>query len=381
MSADPSFASLSPPVWRASTVVFPDLKAFVGRKSRLPDGFTYGTTGTPTQRALERRIAALEGAPHAVVLPSGQAAICMVLMHILSAGDHLLMTDAVYAPARNFATRVLQRMGVQVQFFDPAARSLESAFTDRTRLVWLECPGSITLELPDIRTIAAEARERGILTAVDGTWATSLRFRPLELGIDLHVQACTKYMAGHSDVMMGCITTANTDLYRGLRDAQSLLGQAVSAEDCFLVARGLETLPLRLERQCASALHIARSLERHPLVRTVRFPPLTSDAHHARWQRDFAGGGCVLTLELEAHDEQAYEAFFAALKRFPLGASWGGVHSVAAFYPASDFAARQSCRPQTPLVRLSIGVEDPQTLLADVESALACYGKALQVSA
>jgi cystathionine beta-lyase len=371
-----SFASLSPAVWRASTVLFPDLRAFVNRRSRLPDGFTYGTTGTPTQRTLEKKIGQLEEAGHCVVLPSGQAAICLVLLSLLDAGDHLLMSDAAYGPARTFATTVLRRMGVQVDFFDPAATGLEALFTDRTRLVWLESPGSITLEIPDVPAIAAQARARNILTALDGTWATSLGMRPLEYGVDLHVQACTKYMGGHSDVLMGCVTMHSPDLYRRLRDAQGLFGQAVSAQDCFLVLRGLETLRLRLERQCASALLVAQELRGHPLVREVYFPPLPGDASHALWRRDFKGGGCLLTVQLEDAGEKAHEAFFSALSCFPLGASWGGVHSVAAFYPVSDFAQRRWNRPPAPLVRLSVGLEDPQALADDLLAGLKVFGAA-----
>lgn len=375
-AATASFASLSTPVWRASTVVFPDLHAFAQRRSRLPDGFTYGTTGTPTQRALEQAIGALEDGAHCVVLPSGQAAICVVMLCLLRAGDHLLLTDAVYGPARTFATTVLARMGVEVEFFDPAALSLEGRFTDRTRLVWLESPGSVTLEIADVRAIAAQARRRGILSALDGTWATSLGLRPLALGVDLHVQACTKYMGGHSDVLMGAVTTHDRQLYARMRDMQSVLGQAVSADDCFLVLRGLQTLPLRLQRQVDSTLVLARTLREHPQVARVLYPPLPGDAHHAAWQRDFTGGGCVLTLQLARADRPAHEAFFSALQRFPLGASWGGVHSVAAYYPEEDFAHRHWNRPLAPLVRLSVGLEDPALLVQDVEQALAAAAAA-----
>jgi len=371
MTSTPSeFTSLSAPVWRASTVIFPDLEAFAARRSQLPDGYTYGTTGTPTQRALEQRIAELEDAAHCVVLPSGQAAICALMLCLLRKDDHLLITDAVYAPARNFATTVLARMGVEVEFFDPSAQTLEDRFTERTRLVWLESPGSITLEISDVPVIAEQARQRGVLTALDGTWASSLGMRPLALGVDLHVQACTKYMGGHSDVLMGAITTNNHDLYCRMRDMQGLMGQAVSADDCFLVLRGLETLALRLQRQFASSLAIAQRLRAHPFVHRVFYPPLAGDAHHALWRRDFTSGGCVITVQLVRPDRSVHEAFFTALKRFPLGASWGGVHSLAAFYPTEDFAHRQWNRPQSPLVRLSVGLEDPERLAEDLTQGL-----------
>jgi cysteine-S-conjugate beta-lyase len=372
------FASLVPPVWRASTVVFDSLDAFVARKHRLPDGFTYGTTGTPTQRALEQRIAALDHAAHCVVLPSGQAAICNTLLALLRQGDHLLMTESAYRPAKTFAEQRLASLGVEVEFYPPRiGAGIESLLRPRTRMVWLESPGSLTMEMQDVPAIARVARRHQVLTAIDNTWASPLGFTPLAHGVDLCIHACTKYLGGHSDVLMGSVSMRDEKLYRELRTLQAVMGQAVSAEDCFLVARGLETLEVRLERQARSAHAIAQRLSTHRFVRRTLFPPLASDRDHALWREHYRGGGVVLGLELADAPRAAFAAMFAELKHFSIGASWGGVHSVAGFYPAEEFAGRRHCDLRGPMVRLSIGLEPVEALIDELDAALAAFGRHL----
>ena len=375
-----AFASLSPPVWRASTVVFPSLDAFVNRRARLPDGFTYGTTGTPTQRALEARIAALDQAAHCVLAPSGQAAICLALLMAVQAGDHLLMTESAYGTARTFATQHLAQLGVAVELYDPRIGArIEQLFRANTRLVWMESPGSITMEVQDVPAIVAGAARHSIPTAIDNTWATSLGFRALAHGVDLCIQACTKYMGGHSDVLMGSITTNDPLLYRRVRQLQGVMGQAVSAEDCFLVSRGLDTLQVRLRQQVASAERIAAALERHAMVHQVLYPSLDSSPDYGLWRRDFAGTGAVLSVQLQPAPYDAYSALFSAFRRFAIGASWGGVHSVAAFYPQEEIAARKYRPCDGPLMRLSIGLEDPEELIAELVHALQVFQQARNV--
>lgn len=370
-SARGAFASLVPPVWRASTVVFDSLDDFVNRRTRLPDGFSYGTTGTPTQRALETRIAELDGAAHCVVFPSGQAAICSALLALLKKGDHLLMTDAAYGLAKSFAVERLQALGIEVEFYPPRiGADIERLVRPNTRLIWLESPGTVTMEVEDVPAITAVARARGVLTAIDNTWASPLGFAALAHGVDLCIHACTKYMGGHSDVLMGSIATNDEGLYKSLRGLQSQMGLAVSPEDCFLVARGLDTMQVRMERQATSAQLIAERLAAHRLVRRMLFPALPGAPDHALWARDFKQSGCVLSLQLLDGPYDAYRALFGNLKLFSIGASWGGVRSIAAFYPAEELAKRNFCDVQGPVIRLSIGLDDPQALLDELQGAL-----------
>ncbi|WP_438999556.1 trans-sulfuration enzyme family protein [Variovorax beijingensis] len=375
-SAAGAFASLAPPVWRASTVVFDSLDDFVNRRTRLPDGFSYGTTGTPTQRALETRIAELDGAAHCVVFPSGQAAICGALLALLKKGDHLLMTDAAYGLAKAFAVERLQALGVEVEFYPPRiGADIERLIRPSTRLIWLESPGTVTMEVEDVPAITAAARARGVLTAIDNTWASPLGFAALAHGVDLCIHACTKYMGGHSDVLMGSIATNDEKLYRSVRGLQSLMGLAVSPEDCFLVARGLDTMQVRMERQAASAQLIAASLAAHPLVRRMLFPALPGAPDHGLWARDFRQAGCVMSLQLVEAPYDAYRAMFRGLEHFSIGASWGGVRSIAAFYPAEELVRRRFCDVHGPVIRLSIGLQDPQALLDELLGALGAFQK------
>lgn len=373
-SDDQGFASLVPPVWRASTVVFSSLEAFVARKGRLPDGFTYGTTGTPTQRMLEVRIAELDKADHCVVLPSGQAAICNALLAFLKQGDHLLMTESAYGPAKAFARQRLAPLGIDVEFFDPRiGGAITELLRPTTRMVWLESPGSLTMEMQDVAAIAAAAHRHGALVGVDNTWASPYGFTALDHGADLCVQACTKYLGGHSDVLMGSISVRDEALYRTLRDLQAVMGQAVSAEDCFLVARGLDTLQIRVERQWQSAMSVAKHLAEHRLVRQVLYPALPGSPDHGLWQRDHRGAGSLVSLRLVDAPPRAMSALFDQFSYFSIGASWGGVHSVAAFYPPEEFSSRRYCDFSGPMVRLSIGLEDAQALISELDTALLAF--------
>ncbi|CAN7755540.1 PLP-dependent aspartate aminotransferase family protein [Variovorax sp. LjRoot290] len=369
-----AFASLVPPVWRASTVVFDSLDDFVHRRSRMPDGFSYGTTGTPTQRALEARIAELDGAAHCVVFPSGQAAICSTLLALLKKGDHLLMTDAAYGLAKSFAVERLQALGVEVEFYRPRiGADIERLIRPTTRLIWLESPGTVTMELEDVPAITAIARAHGVVTAIDNTWASPLGFSALAHDVDLCIHACTKYMGGHSDVLMGSVATNDERLYRSLRGLQSLMGLAVSAEDCFLVSRGLDTMQVRMERQAASAQMIAARLSAHPLVRQMLFPALPGAPDHATWARDFKLSGCLMSLQLVDSPYEAYRTLFRELKLFSIGASWGGVRSIAAFYPAEELAERNFSDVRGPVIRLSVGLQDPHELLDELLGALNAF--------
>lgn len=368
------FASLSPAVQRASTVVFDSLDAFVNRKHRQPDGFSYGVTGTPTARLLEDRIAALEGGRHCVITPSGAAALMTVVMGFVRGGDHLLLSAACYGALKTFGEKWLAHMGVDVELYDPSiGAGIEALIRPATRMICIEAPGTVTMEMADVPAIAAAARRHGVLTMMDNTWASPLGFQPLAHGVDFSVEAATKFFGGHSDVLMGSISMNDAGHYAVLRETQSILGQQVSPDDCFLVLRGLETLALRLRAQSDATLRVAEWLQAQPQVERLLYPPLPSDPGHALWQRDFRTNGCLFSMALAPAPEAAFNGFFDSLRHFAIGASWGGVHSLAAYYPAGLQAGRAFPATDRPIVRLSIGLEEVDTLKDDLRGALAAY--------
>lgn len=368
-----SFSSLSPAVWRASTITFASLDEFVDRKARLPDGFTYGITGTPTHRQLEARIAALDKANHCLVLPSGQAAISLVMLTMLKAGDHLLITDSAYGPAHDFATH-LTRMGVEVERYDPCiGPGIAGLIRSNTRLIWLESPGTVTMEVQDVPGIVLQARLRGVRTAIDNSWASPLYFSPLSLGVDLCIQACSKHMGGHSDLLMGSVSTNDIALHTALRALQATMGQAVSAEDCFLVQRGLDTMALRLEAQSTKALRLAEHLQRHPMVREVLHPALNTFKTHNLWRDQFSGSGSLFSLVLQDAPLEAFRAMFHSFNQIAIGASYGGLHSLAAFYHAQHQTSRLFPSIQAPVIRLAIGLEDYSALAGELDQSLEAF--------
>ena len=370
------FRNLSTAVWRASTVLFDSIDDFTRRRDRLFDGYSYGVTGTPTSRELERRIAELEHAAHCVVVPSGQAALCLVLLTLLKQGDHLLVSDAAYGPLKSFAGEWMAGLGVEVSFY-PATdgAEIQAWLRPNTRLICAESPASLTMEMQDLPALARVAREHGVLTMVDNTWATPLGFRPLDFGIDCCVEAASKSMGGHSDVLLGAVSTSDRALYERLRRTQSTMGQAVSPEDCFLVLRGLETLGIRVAAQGSDALAVARWLADRPEVSQVLFPPLPGSPGHALWARDFQAAGCVLSFIPADWSSDATEAFFGELKQFRIGASWGGVHSLAALYPATEQQGRSHPTVTEAVIRLSIGLEGQALLIGDLEAAFTAMAR------
>lgn len=375
-SVNSNFASLSPAVHRASTVVFESLADFVDRKQRQPDGYSYGITGTPTARLLEQRIAALEGARHCVITPSGAAALMTVAMGFVRGGDHMLVSAACYGALKTFAEKWLAHMGVDVEIYPPAiGADIAALIRPTTRLICIEAPGTVTMEMADVPAIAEVARRHGVLTMMDNTWASPLGFQPLAHGVDFSVEAATKFFSGHSDVLMGSISMNDPEHYAVLRETQSILGQQVSPEDCFLVLRGLETLGLRVRAQSADTLEIAQWLQAQPQVERLLYPPLEQDAGHALWKRDFRTNGCLFSMMLKPAPEPAFNAFFDSLRHFAIGASWGGVHSLAAYYPAALQANRVYPATDRPLVRLSIGLEGVQALKDDLATALTAYAR------
>jgi cystathionine beta-lyase len=344
-----------------------------------PDGgLFYGRRGSPTQWALEDALTALEpGAAGTKLYPSGVAAITTALLAVVRTGDEVLITDSAYEPTRLFANDVLRRMGISTRYFDPQiGAGITDLINANTSAILLESPGSLIFEIQDIPAITAIARARGVVTLIDNTWATPLRLQPLALGCDISIQALTKYVGGHSDLMMGS-ATATPALLPRLKAATYRLGHIVSPDDAALALRGLRTLAVRLDRQEASALAVARWLDDHDAVDRVLHPGLASHPGHALWQRDFTGSSGLFSFVLKHGSRQQLGALIDDLGHFGIGFSWGGFESLA--LPVK----MDGCRSVTtvpftgPIVRLSIGLEDPVDLIADLAAGLARYEAAL----
>ena len=362
------------PVHRASTILSEHLEGYVHRfdGDNRYDNVTYGATGTQNARALAEAVAAVEGGYRTVVTGSGLSAVTMAVSAVVAAGDHVLVPDSVYGPTRRFCAVVLGRFGVETSFYDPAAGAgVSDLMRANTRLVYTEAPGSLTFEMQDIPAIARAAHERGALVAMDNTWATPLYFRPLEHGVDISIQAGTKYLAGHSDLVIGMVTTATGALFKTIADQAHAFGDTASPDDCFLALRGLRSLSVRLERQSASALKVARWLESRPEVKRVLHPALEGDPGHALWKRDFAGASSLFGLALHATDETAVARMVDGLALFRIGSSWGGYESLIAY---NRMPIPRDVVPwtETPgLLRIHVGLEDPDDLIADLEAGLA----------
>jgi cystathionine beta-lyase len=360
---------LNPPIHRASTITYDSVEAYTGRHSRIYDDVIYGLYGTETTFALEAAIAALESGHRTVVTSSGTAAISLSLSAFLTAGDHLLVIDTVYRSTRRFCDDVLTAMGVEVSYFDPGVGSdIVAQIRPNTRAIFLETPGSLTFEMPDIAAITAVARPREIITMIDNTWATPLYFRPIEHGIDVSIAAATKYLSGHSDVMLGAMTAANADIFRRLKDAARYWGNCVSPDDCYLVHRGLRTLEVRLERHQRNALELIDWFQQQPEVRHVLYPGIASDAGHAIWRRDFDGATGLFGVLLDDMTPQDNSAFFNQFRLFQLGASWGGFESlIVPAWPAPE----RSCTPlqKGSLIRVHAGLETGEDLIDDLSAA------------
>ncbi|HUG45159.1 MAG TPA: cystathionine beta-lyase [Sphingomicrobium sp.] len=359
------------PVSRTSTVLFDSVaeldSAYPPQQGRL----SYGRNGTPTQWSLAGALTEFEpGAAGTALFPSGMAAVAMALTAVLAPGDELLMVDSAYSPIRAFCDRELKRLGIATRYYDPqsAPGELESMISSKTRAIFLESPGSLTFEVQDVPSLCALARERSITTLLDNTWATPLLFRALEHGVDLSILACTKYISGHSDVMLGSVTAAASHWERLQRTAAAF-GQYVSPDDAYLASRGLRTLGVRLKRHEESALEVARWLAGQPQVARVLHPAFESCPGHEFWKRDFAGASGLFSFVLNGGTPRARDALVDGLELFGIGYSWGGFESLAV--PAEPVRTATSPQWDGPLVRLHIGLEDPQDLIADLERGLA----------
>jgi cystathionine beta-lyase len=365
------YDSLTVPVHRASTIRYPDARSFLARFERGPDGYVYGLYGTPTHRYLEKKISELEGGARTVLAPSGQAAIACCMLALLKAGDRLLLPDTVYGPVRDFATRELQALGIDSVFYEPTdLNALQQLVSANTRMIWVESPGSITMELQDVAAIARIAKTSGALVGCDNTWASPLNFRPLAHGADLVVEALSKHFCGHSDVLMGSVSVRSEELGLEIKAAFGRMGMGTSPDDCVLIARGIETLAVRLKHASISGLAIASWLQEHPLVETVLHPALPQFGGHALWSRDFAGSAGVFSFSLDAVAVPHIVEALDALRLISIGASWGGTRSLLAPVPVKPLRTAKPWTGSEFLLRLSAGMEATSDLIADLERFL-----------
>lgn len=359
------------PVFRTSTVIFPDLASYEQRKSTGDKTVRYGRHGTPTTHAFEEAVAGLEGGFQAVATPNGLAAIVVVLLALTAKGGHLLVSDAVYAPVRKFCERRLIPAGVDVEYYDPlVGGAIAQRLRDNTVAVYCESPASLTLEVQDIPAIAAAAHERGIPVVADNTWATPYFYSPFQHGVDISIHAATKYMGGHSDLMLGVVVT-NRQYWEVVRDAVDDYGYSVSPDDCYLALRGLRTMGVRLKQQMANAVEVARWLEQRPEVLRVLYPALESHPGHAIWRRDFRGAASLFSFVLRPVNDQAVATFVDALRVFAIGSSWGGYESLVQIAHVARHRSVFTEDPGGPVVRLHIGLESPGALIEDLAHALA----------
>ena len=363
------------PVWRASTILYDDVADL--RESGRADThhrLFYGRRGTPTQWSLADALTQLEpGAEATFLYPSGVAAIAAALLSVLSPGDELLLVDSAYDPTRNLAAGLLKRLGIATRLYDPlVGAGIADLIGANTRAIFLESPGSLSFEVQDVPAIVAVAKARGLTTIIDNTWATPLLFPAIERGVDLTMMACTKYVVGHSDAMLGSVTAAPSH-WAALRDTSFQLGQVASPDDAWLGSRGLRTMAVRLKQHGDSALTIARWLEAQPGVGLVLHPGLPACPGHELFARDFTGASGLFALALDGGDEASRAAFIDTLDLFGIGYSWGGFESLA--IPIDPNAHRSVARRDYPgpLVRLQIGLEDPGDLIADLDRGLAAF--------
>jgi len=364
---------VNPAVWRASTILFDSVAEMQAAYPPADGILHYGRNGTPTTWALCEALTALEpGAAMTRLYPSGSAAVAGALLSVLEAGDELLMVDSAYGPTRALCDTVLKRFGVKTVYYDPLiGGGIAALIGERTRAIFMESPGTHSFEVQDVPAICAAAREKGVVTLIDNTWATPLFFPAIAAGADFSILACTKYIGGHADLMLGSVTAAEGVAPR-LEQARRVLGQTAGPDDAWLALRGLRTLDVRLRRHEESGLKVARWLEARPEVARVLHPALPGCPGHEYWKRDFSGATGLFSFVLAGGDDAARAKLIESLELFGIGYSWGGFESLA--LPADPVRTATRADFGGPLVRLHVGLEDPDDLIADLAAALAGYG-------
>lgn len=364
------YRSLTTPVYRGSTTVFPSAAAVRDTWDQHRVGYTYGLYGSPTVLELAARICELESGKHTILTPGGQNAISLIHFALLQAGDHILIPSSVYFPNRKLATTLLSRFGIATTYYDPMiGAEIASLIQENTRLVWCESPGSITMEVQDLPALVAAAHARNVRVVLDNTWSAGILLDAFQHGVDITMQAVTKYIGGHSDLLLGSVTVRDDSLHQRIGAAQQVIGSAVSPDDCSLALRGLQTLGVRLSAIETSALTIAKWLAARPEVELVLHPALESCPGHEVWKRDFLGSSGVFSIVFRPGPSQAQVfAFVDTLQLFKVGYSWAGVTSLAVAYDIGRIPGRPPYDHR--IVRLSIGLEATEDLLADLDQAL-----------
>ncbi len=373
--APEGYRSLATPVYRGSTTLFDEVADATDAWDQYESGYTYGLYGTPTTLELATRVCELEGGYRTVITPGGQGAIALINLALVRAGDHMLVPESVYGPNRKFAMDVLRRFGVEVSFYEPSiGGEIVGLIQPNTRLVWCESPGSITMEIQDVPAIAAAAHAAGAVVALDNTWAAGVFFDAFAHGVDVTMQALTKYVGGHSDLLLGSVTVQDRALYQRLGATHQLVGCAASPDDCSLALRGMKTLAVRLEKIEASALAIAHGLAERGEVELVLHPAMDSCVGHALWKRDFTGSAGVFSIVLKPEfSKERVRQFVNSLELFQVGYSWGGVASLVMAYDFTHYKGRPNYQHR--IVRLNVGLEETEDLIADLDQALETLSK------
>jgi cystathionine beta-lyase len=370
-SAPPGFDAFPVAIHHASTVLFKNVAAMRARDWQEKSSYTYGLHGTPTSFTLEARLAEIEGGRHCLLAPSGLAAITMVDLALLKSGDDVLLPDNVYNPNRELNNWLARDFGITARYYDPLiGAGIADLIQPNTRLIWTEAPGSVSMEVPDLPAICAAAHAKGALVAIDNTWSAGLALRAFDLGIDIVMQALTKYQSGGSDVLMGAVLTRDPALNQRLQTAHMRLGFGVGMDDAYLVLRSLPTMKLRFEAHDAAARTVAAWLQQQPQISKVLHPAFADCPGHEIWKRDFSGAGGLFSVLFDAgYSEEQTDRFVDSLKLFKIGYSWGGANSLCVPYRIQSM--RKNWQDQGVLVRFNIGLEDPQDLIADIEQAFA----------
>lgn len=373
-SAPEGFAAFPSAIHHASTVLFKNVAAMRSGDWKEKNAYTYGLHGTPTTFTLEARLAEIEGGTHCLLAPSGLAAIAMVDFALLKSGDDVLLPDNVYNPNRELGKWLSADFGITARYYDPlVGAGIAQLIQPNTKLIWTEAPGSVSMEVPDLPAICAAAHARGVLVALDNTWSAGLALRGFDLGVDIIMQALTKYQSGGSDVLMGALITRDRSLHDRLSVAHMRLGMGVGADDAYLVLRGLPTMKLRFDAHDAGARKVAAWLKARPEITKVLHPAFEDCPGHETWQRDFTGAGGLFSVLFDAqYTEAQTDAFVDALRLFKIGYSWGGANSLCVPYRIQ--AMRRQWKDAGTLVRFNIGLEDAADLIADIEQAMSHLG-------
>lgn len=368
--APEGFAAFPTAIHHASTVLFKDVAALRSRNWQDKTGYTYGLHGTPTTFTLEARLAAIENGSHCVLAPSGLAAIAMVDLALLKTGDDVLLPDNVYNPSRELGNWLARDFGISARYYDPmAGAAIAEVMQPNTRLIWTEAPGSVSMEVPDIPAICRAAHAAGALVAIDNTWSAGIAFAAFDHGVDIVMQALTKYQSGGSDVLMGAVITRDRALHQRLELAHMRLGYGVSADDAYLVSRGLATMKLRFDAHDRGARQVAAWLKARPEISRVLHPAFPDCRGHEHWKRDFTGAGGLFSVIFDdRYSEAQTDRFIDSLRLFKIGYSWGGANSLCVPYRMQGMRREWTAAGQ--LLRFNIGLEDPVDLITDIEQAL-----------